>query len=136
MTRKRNCYQCGDDGRTLDEIREARNEEIRAWGRKVLADADAALKGETALVVEESDWDQVETQTIPEEVNEPVAAREEEAPEPDALAATEPQPGDEDSETQPEENESTVTPVKDETESDEKPAPKRASSRKGAPSKD
>lgn len=53
MGRKRPpCYQCGDTEETLDEIRERRNEEVRAWGRKQLADADALIGIATPLSAE------------------------------------------------------------------------------------
>lgn len=89
MATKRKCYQCDDEGRTLDEIREARNEEIRAWGRKVLADADAALKGETAIVTAQSDWEALDAQ--PETPEQETVEVEVDAKPHDVLAATEPQ---------------------------------------------
>ncbi len=86
----RKCYQCGDGDESLDAIRERRNEEIRAWGRQVLADADAALKGDSEVLnVQRSDWDVINVQpSTPEQ--EPVEVEVEEKPH-DVLALTEPQ---------------------------------------------
>lgn len=60
MTIKRNCYQCGTED--LEAIRNKRNEEIRAYGRKVLEDADAALAAEQGFfaVTRVSDWDTID----------------------------------------------------------------------------
>lgn len=84
MTTKRNCYQCGSED--LEAIRNKRNEEIRAYGRKVLEDADAALAAEQGFfqVVRVSDWDTIDV---------PVSSEFEEGTEEimDATAATEPQ---------------------------------------------
>lgn len=132
MTQKRGCYQCGDDGRTLDEIREARNAEIRAWGKRVLEEADAALKGETVLTPKPSDWDQVETQEIPQ-IQEVQETPDIETVEPDVLAATEPQEGEANANPEPETDEE---PAKEEPKTETKAAPKRASRSKEAPSKD
>lgn len=127
---KRKCYQCGDDDRTLDEIREARNAKIRAWGRKVLEDADAALKGEReATAVEASDWDLVSAQ---EETPEQEVVEVPEADvERDALAQTTSQ----ETETRSDDTDTVEDePIKEDQ--TEKPAAKKASTRKGAPSKD
>lgn len=61
------CYQCppGDD---LDAIRDKRNAEIRAWGKKQLADADATLLGVPTAESFDSDWDViVDPEPEPEE---------------------------------------------------------------------
>jgi hypothetical protein len=147
MSTKRKCYQCGDDERSLDEIRDARNEEIRAWGRKVLADADAALKGETAIVTAESDWEALDV--TPETPEQEIVEVEVEAKPVDALTeankAEDPQP---EAEEETEEEEITVEPETEEEgvkETDEAPAPKEEAKpaakkspakAKSAPSKD
>lgn len=90
MTTKRKCYQCGDED--MATIQARRNEEIRAYGRKVLEDADAAFAAEKAETQtnEISDWDFVE-QVI--SVEQSVSSTTEEGTEKimDATAATEPQ---------------------------------------------
>lgn len=84
MTTKRNCYQCGSED--LGAIQAKRNEEIRAYGRKVLDDADAALAAEQNVIQvnQISDWDTIEpvVSSETEEGTEEIM---------DALAATEPQ---------------------------------------------
>lgn len=82
---KRPCYQCDDD---LDELRDKRNAEIRAWGRKQLADADAALFKEPSDNNHWTAWDQesvVETsEPVPElTLSEPLDVVETSTPEPE-----------------------------------------------------
>ncbi len=90
---KRNCYQCPEGVETLDEIRDRRNAEIRAWGRKVLEDADKALLAEQGgSVPAPSDWDILDDDSEDDlriVVNVPVEEGTEE--DMDALAATQPQ---------------------------------------------
>lgn len=43
----------------LREIRKQRNEEIRAWGKQVLAEADSVLLGVPTELLDVSDWDQI-----------------------------------------------------------------------------
>lgn len=90
MSTKRSCYQCGDDD--IEAIKAKRNEEIRAYGRKVLADADAAFFAEKSadsptLI---SDWDIIDEPVAEQPIvsSEPDQGTEEVM---DALAATEPQ---------------------------------------------
>lgn len=79
---KRHCYQC-PEGVDLDEIRDRRNAEIRAWGKQVLLDADKALIAEQGGAIKApSDWD-----LLDEDDDEETGTDEDM----DALAATEPQ---------------------------------------------
>jgi hypothetical protein len=141
MTTKRKCYQCGDDERSLDEIREARNEEIRAWGRKVLADADKALKGETAIVTAESDWEALDV--TPETPEQEVVEVKVEAKPVDALTeankSEDPQPVEEEEVAVAEEATDDDEPAADSAPAPEEPKPaakKSPAKAKPAPSKD
>ena len=75
---KRVDYQ--DPNGNLEEVQEKRNAEIRAWGQKVLADADAAQRGDVTTI---DDWDALNveaeiespTPTEPQPVIEPEEAQ-------------------------------------------------------------
>ena len=90
---KRTCYQC-DEGLSLAEIQANRKAEILAYGQKVLADSEKALKREQGYPEpqpsETSDWDLLR-QVIPS-IQPDGSPVEVEHLEVDALALTEPQP--------------------------------------------
>jgi hypothetical protein len=132
---KRRCYQCGDED--LDEIRERRNAEIRAWGKQVLADSDAALLAEHRLGESEvavSDWDLLETEdgmdataaTEPQETEE-VAKKVAESPKPEPQADPENLP-----ETDQNEPVAVEEPKEEEAEVETKKAAPKKSAAKGS----
>lgn len=137
---KRRCYQCGDD-EDLDEIRERRNAEIRAWGKQVLAESDAALlaerrSGESEATV--SDWDLLDTEdgmdataaTEPQETEE-VAKKVAESPKPEPQADPENLPETDQNEPvaeEPKEEE----PKEEEAEVETKKAAPKKSAAKGS----
>lgn len=86
---KRVDYQ--DPNGNLEEVQEKRNAEIRAWGQKVLADADAAQRGDVTTI---DDWDTLDVEaeiespapTESQPVIEPEEKTEEAQPEPEVVA--------------------------------------------------
>ena len=131
---KRPCYQCG--GEDLDEIRERRNAEIRAWGRQVLADADAKLLAEQSGVSVDpvSDWDLLDTEegmdataaTEPQETDE-IAKKVAESPKPETQEDPNNVPESDQLEpVAPAEEEVPVEKAVEEPKKEEKPTAKKA----------